>query len=812
MTVRNFIYIDTTTGTQAVYPIDDTSIGGSISTLPASSTSITNISTLPGIHDVQAALESIGTTLSTIGGGTALTAGTNITIVSDVVSVHPQGQGSGLDADLWDGQQSSIASPITGQALLYNGVAWQNANLPVYPTSYTLLSLTDVSLTSQTSGQALTWNGSHWVNTTLPTYPTSYALSGLTDVVITAQSIGQAITWNGATWVNSTLPTYPTSYTLSGLTDATIVSPSSGQVLTYNGSTWINATPSGGGSVNDYLHTLLDVSSPANPSQDSFLVFDTYMGKWTATTMGLASGFLGDVQLSHSANGSVGAGATGPAVTRGQVLCYGKSSYYSGSFNFFTNYTLQMTDLGDVDPNLGAASTGDVLTFNGSNWSYATPSSGGGSSAWSSITGTPTTVAGYGITDAVTTTDLSAYATTSSLTTAVGSIALATLTDVAVSSPSAGQSLVYDGTHWANTALTFQTLPDVLMDSQSVGQTLIFDGTKWANSPQPTIEQLNNVNVSGATNNQVLVWNAGSGKWINSAVPNNYSDFQTLTDASATAGLLGYPHAFQTVGGAAYIITGATQYVLFLPDITTTAVGTLVKFFFAADTNAWGGSGNFIIVNPANGSNTINLLGTSQGGLKMQYGETLEIALNAEGNWEIIGGSYIQRFEQTDLLALSLTASDQITTPTLNVGRGGIQNSGNSNLYGNVVINSSSNNGGNGAVANVQLGTGGTPASMYYDGANLTIYVQGQINLHSNTSQPLYVNGSPLSMGTFATLTSPNVGDTLTWNGTAWVNSTPAFVPGVQLPSYADDATAAAGGLALYGFYINGGVVQQRIV
>ena len=39
-----------------------------------------------------------------------------------------------------------------------------------------------------------------------------------------------------------------------------------------------------------------------------------------------------------------------------------------------------------------------------------------------------------------------------------------------------------------------------------------------------------------------------------------------------------------------------------------------------------------------------------------------------------------------------------------------------------------------------------------------------------------------------------------------------AVYSGVQLPAYADDAAAAAGGVPLYGFYTASGVVRQRIV
>lgn len=56
-------------------------------------------------------------------------------------------------------------------------------------------------------------------------------------------------------------------------------------------------------------------------------------------------------------------------------------------------------------------------------------------------------------------------------------------------------------------------------------------------------------------------------------------------------------------------------------------------------------------------------------------------------------------------------------------------------------------------------------------------------------------------------------------NGTiiesAWLNDVDAFIYQNVLPAaledYADDAAAASGGIALYGFYRNGSVVMQRV-
>ena len=71
-----------------------------------------------------------------------------------------------------------------------------------------------------------------------------------------------------------------------------------------------------------------------------------------------------------------------------------------------------LTDLVDVNPDMNP-SAGDVLTYRNGKWTSEAPQ-GGGSTAWGDITNKPTTIAGYGITDAYTKTEADAKFLTSS--------------------------------------------------------------------------------------------------------------------------------------------------------------------------------------------------------------------------------------------------------------------------------------------------------------------------------------------------------------------------------------------------------------
>ena len=161
--------------------------------------------------------------------------------------------------------------------------------------SLTLENLADVSAGSKTSGQVLEWNGSAWVNASLPT---TIAFSNVTDT--------------------------PTTLTGYGITDAApLASP---------GLTGVPTAPT--------------VSNATNSTQ------------------------LATTAFVHNVITSVAAELTGSG---------GGSS------------TISLESLADVS--VTDAVGGQVLEWNGSSWVNATP-------LWSDLTGTPTTIAGYGITDA----------------------------------------------------------------------------------------------------------------------------------------------------------------------------------------------------------------------------------------------------------------------------------------------------------------------------------------------------------------------------------------------------------------------------
>jgi hypothetical protein len=65
---------------------------------------------------------------------TAFSGGTNVDIATgNIINVSPQGIASGLDADLWDGQQTNITGLLDQQILQYNltSSSWENTTLSI---------------------------------------------------------------------------------------------------------------------------------------------------------------------------------------------------------------------------------------------------------------------------------------------------------------------------------------------------------------------------------------------------------------------------------------------------------------------------------------------------------------------------------------------------------------------------------------------------------------------------------------------------------------------------------------------------------
>jgi hypothetical protein len=434
---------------------------------------------------------------STSGSGITFTTGSNIELSSqNVLSVSPQGPGSGLNADLWDNQQSNISNPTNNQYLVYSSGVWTNQNLPSvslstltdtlinsvsngqileydgtlnkwFNSTPSLSLLSDISFNNKLSGQYLVYNGTNWINSTLPTYPTVItALSGLTsDVMLSNPSQGQYLTFNGAYWVNTSL-TVDTK--LSELSDVAISNISSNQYLVYNGASWTNAPLPPYPSVITALAGLTSDVAIAFPTSNQYLTYNgTY---WTNTSLDLSKTLeqLTDVQITSSVSG--------------QYLSFNGTNWINSNLPTYPTVITALSGL-TSDVVLNTPTSGQYLTFDGSNWVN---------------------------------TNLS-----------IPQEFLVNLGDVKILSSINGQVLSYNSTDlkWENVTLTpgitaISQLTDAYIDSPANGQYLVYNGTQWANTQfSQSINSLSDVSLSSPVNNDVLTYNSSTLKWSNSSIP-----------------------------------------------------------------------------------------------------------------------------------------------------------------------------------------------------------------------------------------------------------------------------------------------------
>ena len=273
-----------------------------------------------------------------------------------------------------------------------------------YIDSLSVDSLSDTDVSNPTDGDVLTYNStnSEWVASS-PSGGTwgsiTGTLSNQTDLqnaldnkepLIYKQDSAPSNPSNGALWIDTDADPAPYSAptNLSDLDDTDITNPSNGQVLTYDSTTskWENAAipselPSQTGQSGKYLTTdgsnlsWAAVSSGSSslsgltdttittPTDGQVLTYDNSTSKWINANSGVSS--KAD-KVSNATNGNLaGLNASGNLTDSG----ISATSVSTAVTNSHTH--ANKTYLDKIPSSTG--SNGDVLTSNGTTWSWASP-------------------------------------------------------------------------------------------------------------------------------------------------------------------------------------------------------------------------------------------------------------------------------------------------------------------------------------------------------------------------------------------------------------------------------------------------------
>ncbi len=177
---------------------------------------------------------------------------------------------------------------------------------------------------------------------------------------------------------------------LEDLTNVSSTAPSTGQVLKWAGSEWAPAADATGGGGSGIALTDLSVGTEGTASGDGDVSYNNVTGVFTYTPPDTSS-FLTSVPAQSFAS------LTGKPTT---IAGYGITDAFDGAYNSLTG-----------KPTLF---DGAYNSLSGIPTSFAPVAH---NQAWSTITGTPTTISGYGITDGYTNSSVDTHLNRSSATT-----------------------------------------------------------------------------------------------------------------------------------------------------------------------------------------------------------------------------------------------------------------------------------------------------------------------------------------------------------------------------------------------------------
>jgi len=432
----------------------------------------------------------------------------------------------------------TVSGVSDGQFLTYDNSAgdWTNSSISIFsgvfadltskPTTLAGYGITDgayansnvdthLNQSNPTSGYVLSWNGSDyaWV---------SNGASGAhftTADARTSISATTGLSYNNGTGVLSL------NAELSNLTNVASTAPSTGQVLKWNGSTWTPGTDENDDTVYTSFNTDFDTRLSAKTTSNLAEGTNKY---YTDTRVRSALSVTGDL----SYNASTG------------VISYTASAHYNNA-----NV--------DTHINKASATSGQILSWDGSDYDWIANS---GTPAWAAITSKPTTIAGFGITDAFDKTfnsltgkptTISGYGITDSLTASSS----ATLTN-----KSGNNSQWTNDTGYLTSvpAQSFSSLTGKPTSIAGYGISDAFDGAYASLSGKPTIPTNTNQLTNGSgfltSESDTLdnVISRGAVTTTTAVIPFYYANQGAFPSASTYHGAMAHSHS----DGAMYFAHG----------------------------------------------------------------------------------------------------------------------------------------------------------------------------------------------------------------------------------------------------------------
>jgi len=417
----------------------------------------------------------------------------------------------------------------------------------VYAESFQGIAVLADNLTvSGNAGQILTYNGSTWIAADNAgaggggggSTPQTLSLNGSQIIISSGNSVDIAPLLNSDYNNLSNKPTIPAD--VSDLTDTTNLLSDS-QSLSLSGT---DLTISSGNTVDlAGLFTNTDNQTLSWNSANNYLTISN--GNYVdLSSLAGGSTYTDSDAISAITGASLNMGSN-DITTTGKIL-YGNMYATEGDLPNATTYHGMFAHV---------HATGKGYFAHGGNWvplaneanvpvdvsdlTDTTNLLSSGSPSWANITNTPTTIAGYGITDAFD----GAYGSLTGAPTIPADVS--DLTDTNSLLGGGSQSLTLTGTQLAisggntvdfagmftdtdNQTLSFNTGTNILTIAN--GNTVDLSTLAGGGSSISTIDDLSDVTVTSTSNGQFLVYNNGSGEWENQTINMFDGDYTNLTN------------------------------------------------------------------------------------------------------------------------------------------------------------------------------------------------------------------------------------------------------------------------------------------
>ena len=309
--------------------------------------------------------------------------------VADITGINANGLQDISQESILDLLDVNSTAPTDGQALIFDNSTskWVSADISVDGVDAYTKTETNTLLDAKVDDSQLLTNvpaGAIFTDTNTQLSKTNIDAMGINAGLLDGIDSTGFATSNQGILADSSLQNI-TAEDIQDLSNVNITSVSSGQVLKYNGTNWTNQTDSTSGSgstdwgdINGTLSNQTDLQSALNSKVDDsqlltnvpagaiFTDTNTQLSKNDIDNMGINAGLLDGID------------STGFATSNQGILA-------DSSLQNITAEDIQ--DLSNV--NITSVSSGQVLKYNGTNWTNQTDStSGSGSTDWGDINGT----------------------------------------------------------------------------------------------------------------------------------------------------------------------------------------------------------------------------------------------------------------------------------------------------------------------------------------------------------------------------------------------------------------------------------------